>query len=273
MGSSVLVVVAAAGLTSSALALDLANATLSLLPQEEAQPAAEEAPPGPPSEAETPFSKGWSGGIELGLNGATGNTEMLNFRGSAGARRTTDRYDTMGDITYTYSTDDGDESANRLEANARNDWLIPDSKWLFFADAKYEYDEFTDYDSRLSGHVGAGYRFIKTEKDDLLGRVGVGAYKEWGGSDDDLTPEGVLGADYTHIFSELSSFTATVDFYPQLDEIGPYRFVGRAAYQVILDQETNLIFKIGAEDRYDSTPGDGFKRNDFTYFAMLGWKF
>lgn len=254
---------------------EMIEAKATLRPPAEEQPV--ETPPvettAPPAESETPWTKGWTGTVELGLNGSSGNSELLNFRAGAGTRRLTDRYDTKGDITYTYARDDGGESANRLEANLRNDWLIPDSRWMFFADAKFEYDEFTDYAVRLSGHVGTGYRFIKTEKDDLLGRVGVGAYKEFESSQDEIVPEAVLGADYTHIFSEAQSFTATADFYPQLDDWGPYRFVGKAAYQIIVDPESKLTFKVGIEDRYDSTPGEGFKRNDFAYFVMVAWSY
>lgn len=229
------------------------------------------APPPPPAEADTPWSKGWKGTVDLGLNGSSGNSETLNFRGAAGTRRTTDRYDTFGDIIFTYSQDDGNQTANRLEANGRNDWIIPDSKWVIFADAKFEYDEFTDYDVRISGHAGAGYKFIKTDKDDLLGRIGVGAYKEFGSATNEIVPEGVLGVDYSHKFTDRQSFVFTGNFYPALNDFGPYRFDLAAAYQFLVDPDSNLAFKVGIEDRYDSTPGAGFKRNDFDYFLSLAW--
>lgn len=278
MASVAFVVGPAAGeVTSTEVERPTASTKLGAVPEVllEGQPAAE-APPaeaGPPAEADTPWNKGWKGGVSVGLNGSSGNTESLNFRAGANARRTTDRYDTLADITYTYGTDDGEVSDNRLEANARNDWLIKDSKWRFFADAKFEYDEFTDYDVRISGHGGVGYQFIKTEKDDLIGRAGIGAYKEFGSANNDIVPEGILGVDYTHTFSKTQSFFVTANLYPQLDQWGPFRADGKAGYQIVLDESSNLLLKLGIADRYDTTPGSGYKRNDFDYFVMLGWEF
>ncbi len=46
----------------------------------------------------------------------------------------------------------------------------------------------------------------------------------------------------------------------------------RAAYEYILDPEMGMILRLGAQDRYDSNPGNA-KRNDLTYFATWGLKF
>jgi putative salt-induced outer membrane protein YdiY len=238
------------------------------------QPAATPpAEPTVPAESATGWSQGWTGTVELGLNGADGNTELLALRAGAAARRQTDRYDTKADATFSYATQSGDETANRFEANLRNDWLIPGSRWRFFADAKFESDEFTAWDQRLSGHAGVGYQFIKTEKTSLLGRVGVGASKEFGSEDDDVVPEGLLGADFEHKFTDTQSIVASANYYPQLDDLEEFRADLTAAYQIVVDPSNSLTLKLGIEDRYDSTPGDGFKENDISYFALLSWSF
>lgn len=238
--------------------------------QPEAPPAAPVPPPPPPPAT---WMDGWSGSIELGLTGSSGNTEELNFRGGFGAKRTSPFYETTIAFAYKVSTQEGDTTENQARLDLRNDWLLKDSKWRLFALGAGEYDDFQDWDFRVSAFGGVGYEFIKNDRTTLLGRAGLGASREIGGADNDIVPEAVLGADVEHKIDDRSKVTASIDFFPELSEIGPYRFVAKAAYEILVDPKNNMTLKLGFIDTYDSTPGDGFRRNDFDYFAMLVWSF
>lgn len=243
-------------------------------PAQPPPPAAEQPPPTPaePPPPET-WLDGWKGSVELGLSGSSGNTEEMTFRGGFGAKRTTTDYDTSVALVYKLSRDEGQTSENQGRLDVRNDWLIKDSKWRFFALGAFEYDDFQEWDFRVAAFGGVGYEFIKNDRTFLLGRAGVGLSREIGGSDNAITPEALLGGDFEHKFDDRQKVTASVDFFPDLSDFGPYRFVAKAAYEVLVDPETKMTFKVGAIDTYDSTPGDGFKRNDLDYFAVLVWSF
>ena len=61
---------------------------------------------------------------------------------------------------------------------------------------------------------------------------------------------------------------------PLLDYSGLPRFAEfKAEYAVLLNDDNNMNLKIGALDRYDSTPGLGFRRNDLDYYITIGWEF
>lgn len=220
------------------------------------------------------FWDGWTGGFELGLNGSSGNTERLSFRAGANAGRTTDELDTKASVTYSYAKDEADVTDNMFVGNLRNDWLFPDeSRWRIFADGTFEFDEFQEWDMRLSGSGGVGYELIDTEKTFLLGRIGIGLTREVGGSENAVVPEAVLGVDFEHQLTERQKITASADYHPELSDIGPYRVHSQAAWEILVDPEVNMSLKIGVDDRYDSSPGSGFNRNDLDYFAMLVWSF
>lgn len=239
-----------------------------LIPDPES--AAPEAPPAP----EPSWLDGWKGGVEIGLNGSDGNTERLNFRGGANAQRTTERYDTKIGFIYSYGREESRDTENKFIAQGRNDWLFKDSPWRLFAKSTFEYDDFQDWDVRVSAHGGVGYAFIDDEKTLLLGRVGLGFAREFGGDDNAIKFEGLLGADFSRKLTERQKISASVDWYPELaPEIGPYRIEAKAAYEVLVDPESKMTLKLGVLDRYDSNPGDGFERNDFEYFALLAWSF
>jgi hypothetical protein len=57
-----------------------------------------------------------------------------------------------------------------------------------------------------------------------------------------------------------------------VSEIENWRNNSFAQYEALIDAESNLTFKTGVTNRYDSNPGDA-EKNDLEYFASLGWKF
>lgn len=221
----------------------------------------------------TGFFQGWTGSAEAGLSGASGNTERFNFRTGLNLSRETEEMVTTFGAVYSYANDDGSETENRARFNARNDWLLPDSPWRIFAQAGVEYDEFQDWDLRYTVFAGGGYEFIDNDTTTLLGRIGVGGSYEQGGQNEEFTPEGLLGLDLAHQLTERSKITATAEYYPSFDDLTEFRAIARASYEVLVDPEMNLTLKLGAENRYDSDPGAGFKRNDLDYFATLVWAF
>ncbi len=228
-----------------------------------------------PTEAEAALAEPdvvWSGSASLGLHGASGNTERLNVRGDLALSRDTARFETDFSAVYSYATEEGTESANRFDTKLRNDWLIADSPWRYYARARYEFDEFQDWRHRVSGGPGVGYLWSKTESLYFLTRAGMDLTREFDGVDNTITPEAVLGLDLQYNLSESQRLVWVFDFMPDVSEFGPYRFETNAALELDIDRSNGLFLRVGVEDRYDSTPGPEKKRNDFVYFITLGWK-
>lgn len=217
--------------------------------------------------------EGWTGSVEVGLNGSDGNTEQLSFRVAAKAVRKVEKYETSVGVSYQYANSDGVKSESRATAFFRNDWLIKDSRWRYFAEGKYEYDEFQDWDHRLSGFAGVGYEFIENDKTTLIGRVGFGGSYEIGGMDEEFKPEAMFGLDLTHKITDNQRLTASTEFYPDLSDLNEFRMINRAGWEITVDPETNMFLRLGAEHRHDSDPGTGFKHNDLDYYLTLGWDF
>lgn len=224
---------------------------------------------------ELSFWSGWKHNVDVGLNGASGNSENLSVRGLVGAERKSETLETKASIGYVYATDDGNKSKSRGEANIFNNWLFgADSKWGWFAQGKAEFDEIQEWKWRFSGATGPSYMFIKEENTTLRGRVGLGAFYETGkNGDDEIHPELDVGLDFNHTFKEGHKAFAVLDYYPSLDEFPAYRIVAQGGYEILLSKENNLTLKLGVQDRYDSTPGVGFKRNDVEYFITLSFNF
>ena len=101
--------------------------------------------------------------------------------------------------------------------------------------------------------------------------MGAGASREFGGPDDNWIPEANLAGDFEHKLTDRQKLKLTSDYYPAWEDFHDYRLVTNAYWEILLDEQTNLSLKLGAVDRYDSTP-NGAQPNDIDYFVTLLWK-
>ncbi len=232
---------------------------------------AEDAPPAP--EQPKGLLDAWDWSVEAGLNGSTGNTERVSFRGGIGGERLTESMETRLGFVYQYARDDGEATDHRATFDVRNDWLFADSPWRWFAQFRAEYDQFQDWNVRLSGFTGPGYELIKNDTTLLLLRGGIGGNQTIGGDNEDFTPEALLGADFEHQISERQKIFLTGEIYPNLEDGGEFRALARGGWEILVDPELDMTLKLGFEDRYDSDPGPGVKDNDLDYFLALVFKF
>ena len=219
------------------------------------------------------FFSGWTGGVEVGLNGSSGNSDVLNFRGAVSGERKTELMVSKGSIAYSLARADSQTTKSRLEAGVRNDWIFAkDSPWRYYLIGSFEFDDFQDWKERVIISNGIGYSFIHSERTSLIGRLGVGVEKEFGGSDNRLHPEGDIGVDLEHKLTDRQKLSFSADYYPDFLDLTNYRATGKAAWEILVDPEVKMSLKVGVEDRYDPTP-NGKKRNDIDYFALLVWSF
>lgn len=238
------------------------------------EPAAEVPAPEPAAPAgKLTFFQGWGWEAEVGMNGSDGNTERFNLRAGLAGTRETDTLATSLRLNYTYATTDGTKSEERFLSKLRNDWKLGESPWRVFAEGEVEIDDFQDWNWRWAAFGGVGYAFIENDRTLLLGRVGAGLNQFLGGENDDVSPEALLGLQFNHKFTDRQSIETEATFYPNLDDTGEYRFVGRAAYSILVDPELNMSLRMGVENRYNSDPGGDAEKNDIDYFLALVWAF
>lgn len=220
--------------------------------------------------------KPWTGGAELGLTGATGNTELLTFRGGWNLQRKTDRNLFYSDLLYTYSTQDSSLNANQALFNARSELPFPNQPYSGFSATQVEYDELRAYRFRVGTYLGASYTLYDEDIRTIKFRAGAGATREIGvgGPRDRWVPELVFGYDFRYLLNDRSALISVCDVYPRLgDQFGQYRVRARAAFEFVVDPESGTVLRLGLQDRYDSSPGNSTVRNDLTYFTTLGIKF
>jgi len=245
------------------------------------------APPPPPKKEDLPAlqilealpppppPKIWSGGVEFGMNGSEGNSQVFKLRFGANAQRDTPSNLFRANVVYGIATIGGVTNENKMLFSSIDEFRITDSNWSPFVSNAVEYDDFRDYDFRVAGHAGASYQFIKNEWTILKTRLGAGSSAEFASTGNQPTqwiPEGLVGYDFEYKFSQRQRFVSSMDYFPDIVDISRYRIRFRAAYEILVDPEWGLVLRFGVQDRYDSKPGNS-KANDIDYFATLLLRF
>ncbi len=215
---------------------------------------------------------GWDNSAELGINGAAGNAESLSFQTGTRMKRKSDF--TLFDLRLTYNRTNANGSETQNNALLYTNWerFLGSSPWTVFVKNGLEYDEFRAFDLRYNINSGVGYNFFKTDALTLTGRFGSGVSREFGGPDNRWVPEALFGLDYEHQVNKRNKLITKVDYFPEWGDFANFRLVSDLAWEYLIDEEGNLSFKLGATDRYDSTP-NGRKPNDVNYSALILYKF
>ena len=212
----------------------------------------------------------WDIGVEFGLNGVEGVNETLSMRAGGHLKRETEFWKFDTSLAYNKNTANGIETQNNALLDVRVDRLLGESPWTLFFLNQDLYDEFQDFDLRVSLNTGVGYQLIDTETKTLISRFGAGTSRDFGGVDERWAPEALFGLDYDHKITSMQRLTAKVDYFPEWEDFNRYRIVTDIGWEIDLDQPRNLSLKFSVIDRYDSTP-NGAEPNEINYAALLIW--
>ena len=239
-------------------------------------PDSPDTPPSPPAEPEPPALPEpepapqfpWKLQLELGINGSVGTNDTINFRvGFRGNRaRPEDRI--RFDTSYLYATDGSNTTQNRFTAGVIHDWLLPDSKWIFFAQGRYDYDEFRDWEHRVSGNAGLGYDLVRTDKLDVTLRAGAGAVHSWG-IVNETDPEALLAAEVSWRINDSQTLTASNFLHPELDDLGEFRNLTKIDWTAKIDRASGMSLRFGIENEYRSRTSGRTRHNDLKFYGAL----
>ena len=226
--------------------------------------------------------EGWTGGGNFGLALARGNSETTNLAlGFDAVRKTTNDSWVINAVSI-YSTDQklNATTANSFQGSIRYDRNL--SKRLFaygvFAGG---YDELQDLNYRVMPGAGLGFHAIMTEKTMLDLLVGLGYTREsyTTGLTRNLATL-TLGDEFAYKLGSrtiitqnlyyLPSLNATTEL-PSLTSTHVYRINGSFGIATKLNGwlTANLLFN----DRYNSLPVMGNKKNDVLFTTGVGFTF
>lgn len=218
--------------------------------------------------------KGWNRQLEIGLNGAEGNSRNLNFRAAFTADYEDDEDRWLYSMLYRTASSNGATTEKNFNTELFKDWLLPSKDYFYFANARLDWDDFQDWDTRWSGFGGIGYQLLDEEQWNLRGRAGAGGNQEMGGTlGDEFTTEALAGIEADYKIKDGHSLAFTNYLYPSLENVADFRNNTTLDYIITIDRNKGMALKLGVANEHDSSTPNNAKKNDFTYYASLIWQF
>ncbi len=213
----------------------------------------------------------WDKSVELGINGSAGTGDAFSIRVGGFIKRDTDWNKLNVRLIHNQTETGQQRTQNNAELDARHDWLFAESHWTLFGATNLLFDEFQAFDMRLALNGGVGYQWIDTPSQTLIGRLGGGSSREFGGPDNRWVPEALFGAQYDLTVRDTQKLYARVDYFPDFADFSSYRLVTDVGWEVEVDPDSKMRLKVSVTDRYDSTP-NGADPNLVNYSVVVLWK-
>jgi len=221
----------------------------------------------------TGLMRDWERRLDIGFSGSEGNSETFNVTAAFKGRYKDDTDRWLVDLKYYRGSNNGDRSKNEFLGTVTKDWLQPDSNWFYWAKGEYRYDQFQAWEHRVSGFGGVGYTLLDNEKIELVSRGGLGATYEFGDVNE-FTPEALFsGAVVRWHINDIHTLAAETTVYPNLEDLGEYRWTNSAEWLIKLDDANGMRLKFGIEHEYESEPAEGDEATDIKYYGALAIDF
>ncbi len=209
--------------------------------------------------AALPAAAQWTGKGEAGLAIASGNSDSRTANARVSATRKLGAWEHKLGLAGLYVRSEGDTTAKRWEASGQTRFdFRPDTFW--YGGGRYEEDRFSGFDHQGLVTTGVGRRFIDNDITRLTGQVGAG-YKFWEtlgiDSDTDSSVTGVASLEFSH---QLTASTSLFD-----------RFGGEFASSnnflqneigVQVKMTDRIALSLAYALRHNTDPPAGFKKTD-----------
>jgi putative salt-induced outer membrane protein YdiY len=217
---------------------------------------------------------GWNKQVQLGVTGSKGNSETQDILAGVRGNFADETKRWQFDSGYFRASTDGNKTKSQAFAMLLRDFLFTGKKYFAFASTRYDWDQFQEWDHRLSLAAGLGYSFLDGETFDLRGRAGFGTTKTFGSpGDDEWVPEAVIGLETEWLPAERQKITAYTTFYPSLSDGGEFRNLSGVDWSLLIADGLGLSLNLGVQNEYESDVAPGIEKNDLLYRAALLYDF
>jgi len=215
----------------------------------------------------------WTGSLNFGFGLTSGNSDTRNLNFAFDIMRDAKtKHVFKANALYLWSSLEGEDTANRLGFDAREEYKLSERAFLF-AQGQYLRDPFKAIDYLIAPTGGIGYKVVDT--DQLKFSVDGGGGATWEKNPGlDVRTYGAItaGEDLKYAISKTASLTHSAAALWKADDFGDALYTIGAALSASLTTRTTM--KFGVLDTYKSKPPDAtIQKNDVAVLLSLGYKF
>ncbi|MDP6480107.1 MAG: DUF481 domain-containing protein, partial [Phycisphaerales bacterium] len=129
----------------------------------------------------------WTGSLSLAAttSRASGTSNNIRLGGELHRKREFEKFDVTA--AWYWNQSNGDTSDNDLLVRADQEWLVRDSRWLYFMQGTWQFDQFEEWGHRVSPYAGVGYQIFA--QDDLTLTIKGGGGATWRYHNNEVDPQ------------------------------------------------------------------------------------
>ena len=200
--------------------------------------------------------QGFSGNIQLGMDGKSGNSSEQNYLAGAKLILRQDKNIWFGFADYEYGTTQRVRDTNNALVHTR--WVrLLSEKWSSEVFVQWQQDEFDNLESRSL--AGAGGRYLALKNADVYSvYLGIGAFREREEYDlvsyNETTYITRLNTylSYKHVINDNLSLVSTTYYQPNVEETSDFRVLWTLGLSVKMAE--NLKLQLNYQVRKDGDP-------------------
>lgn len=213
----------------------------------------------------------WTYVAGIDVSGSNGNSEDFasSIQGEAKLEGPSDRLRLYG--SYKYKETDGVRSEDEQKGGVAYTNFFTE-KWGWYVREELERDTFEGIEFRSTSAAGLTYRFIKEERLDLEGSLGL-SYRYESYLDTGKDSDGYPGLDASlrlgWQFADWGKLGSFVRYTPSFDDFGQYLLEHESGVDIPLGASDNWVMRFGVSNAYNSEPSGNREKLDTSYFARL----
>ena len=213
---------------------------------------------------------GWKRSIEVGVDTARGNSDILRYDGALSGSKETEENHFFLKAAGRYGESDGETDAASATGDAKYQHRLSERMYAA-VDGNVRHDQLADLSYRARGSLSLGRHFIWTERTVLSAEIGPGYVAEKKGGE----TEGFMAsraAQYLEfLVTDRLQIWQSMEFVQNLEDSAVYFINAEVGIETVLVANLGLRFTV--EDRYDSAPAEDKEGNDLLTTTALSWNF
>lgn len=220
----------------------------------------------------------WNTSVAAGVNISRGNTRTMLLNGSVMSEFKKDSNEASLGIEGNYGETEVElaDGTKETQGNVENARGYADYRRLLNA-RTYAYlngdlrnDNIAEIDYRLTVGPGIGQYLLKGPSRNLGVEAGVAYIKERVSDVNDDTVALRVAEKFDQKLSATSKIWESAEILPAFEDFGDYLFNAEVGAEAAMNARLSL--RLVLQDKYDSTPGAGLKKNDLVLIGGLSFK-
>ena len=212
----------------------------------------------------------WARNIEVGIDTARGNSDILRYNGAISAFKETEVNTLFAKVSGRYGESEEEKDTESASGEGKAQRRVSERVYVA-VDGNVYHDGIADLSYRAQGSLSLGRHLIRTGRTALSAEVGPGYVEEKKGGEQEGFVAGRVAEYLEFLITPSLQIWQSTELVSDVADSSVYFVNAKVGIESGVISDLSLRFTV--EDRYDSQPAEDKESNDLLTTTALAWKF